>query len=150
MRAIYKRELRSYFTSPIGYILMAIFCAVTGVFFTASNIFGVYSDMSALYQIIMLWILMIYSPMLTMKLMSEEKKLKTDQLLLTSPVTPTGIVVGKFLSALTFFAISLSVTLLYAAVTYAYGSPVTAMLIANLYGTLMLGAPHNAIRLYLS
>ena len=150
MFAIYKKELHTYFTSPIGYILLAIFCAFSALFFVMQNLAGMNSDMTGTYQMIMVWIVTFYAPILTMRLMSEEKKLKTDQLLLTSPVTPAGIVIGKFLSAVTFFAISLAVTLLYILVACTYGNPIGAVLFGNLLGTLLFAGALISIGLFIS
>lgn len=150
MFAIYKKELRAYFTSPIGYILLAIFCAFSGFFFFGNNLLGLSSDLSGTYEMIMVWVVTFYAPILTMRLMSEEKKLKTDQLLLTSPVNPSGIVIGKFLSALTFFAISLSVTLLYVFVVYTYGNPLGSVIIGNMLGVLLFAGALISIGLFIS
>ncbi len=150
MGAIYKRELKSYFTSPIGYVLLAIFACTTAIYFVVLNLLNASSDLSSLFSFIIMWIMMLYAPILTMKLMSEEKKLKTDQLLLTSPVSLTSIVIGKFLSALTMFAISVSVTLLYAVVTFIYGEPGVAMLIGNYIALLLVGAAFIAVGLFIS
>ncbi|MDP4152675.1 MAG: ABC transporter permease, partial [Bacillota bacterium] len=150
MRAIFKRELKSYFTSPIGYILLSIFCILTALTFCTSNLKYSYTSMTDLFQFIMAWVLMIMAPILTMKLMSEEKKLKTDQLLLTSPVSIPGIVIGKFLSALVFFLIALSSTLLYVLVTFIYGKPDVGLLIGNYLAIIFLASSFLAIGIFIS
>lgn len=103
MSAIYFRELMSYFTSPIGYVFSAIFFAISGVCFSMSTVGSGTSDSSE-YFILILIFFVILIPLLTMKLFSEEKKLGTEQLLLTSPVSLLGIVFAKFLAAFTLFA----------------------------------------------
>ena len=92
MVAIYKREMRSYFSSPIGYIFVALFMAVSAWFFMSYTLQkGQSSDFGTYFQMIIVLFVAII-PLLTMKLMSEERKLKTEQLILTGPVTLGGIV----------------------------------------------------------
>ena len=110
MIAIYKREMRSYFTSPIGYIFVAIFMAVSAWFFMSYTLQqGESSSPGSYFQIILILFVAII-PLLTMKLMSEERKLRTEQLILTGPVTLPGIVVAKFLAAYTVFGGSFAVS----------------------------------------
>jgi len=150
MMAIFKKELKGYFTSPMGYVLLAIFTVISGIFFFIDNLSYGDASLTSLYNFIMVWLFMIMAPMLTMKLMSEEKKLKTDQLLLTSPVKVFGIVMGKFLSAFSFLLISLSVTLLYAIVTFMYGSTQFEVFLGNLLAAILVGAAFLAIGLFIS
>jgi len=106
MFAIYKREMRAYFTSPIGYIFIAAYLAVSGF------IYSMYTVQAALtgdtdigtYFMMMIFVFSIILPVLTMKSFSEERKMKTEQLLLTSPVSLPGMVLAKFLAAYTMFA----------------------------------------------
>ena len=103
MTAIYKREMRAYFSSPIGYIFVALFMAVSAWFFMSYTLQqGQSSDFGTYFQMIIVLFVAIL-PLLTMKLMSEERKLKTEQLILTGPVTLGGIVVSKFLAAFSVF-----------------------------------------------
>ena len=83
MLAIYKREMRSYFTTPIGYIFLAIFFAVSGAVFAYSTLYSMTAD-TTVYFTFMMFVFVVLLPLLTMKLFSEEKKLRTDQLLLTA------------------------------------------------------------------
>ena len=104
MIAIYKREMRAYFTTPIGYIFSALLMAVSAWFFMSYTLQrGASSNYSTYFQMIIILFIAII-PLLTMKLMSEERKLKTEQLLLTGPVSLSGIVLSKFLDALSVFA----------------------------------------------
>lgn len=111
MLAILKRELSSYFTSPIGYVFLAVFYFFSGMFFY-SVLYSNSTDISYVFSG-MFTVLLFVVPLLTMRLMSEEKKQKTDQLLLTSPVSLTGLVLGKFLAAVCMYAIALAVTVVY-------------------------------------
>ena len=114
MTAVYLRELRSYFITPIGYIYAAMFLAVSGLLFgyttllpDASTTTG--SSQLALYFLFMMGVFCILIPLLTMKLFSDDRRLKTEQLLLTAPLSLFGMVMGKYLAALTVFAATLAV-----------------------------------------
>ena len=98
MWAIYKREMRSYFTSAIGYIYIATFMAVSGFLFSLYTLqAGAAADIAS-YFTILLFMFIIVVPLLTMKLFSEERKMKTEQLLLTAPITLWSMVFAKFLA----------------------------------------------------
>ncbi len=131
---------------------MAIFAAFTGFYFGFGNLSSAYpmSDLSSLFQFIMIIILAIYAPILTMRLFSDEKKQKTDQLLLTAPVKPLGIVLGKYLSALSFFTLSLSITIIYGFVTSIFGKPVWAIFCGNFFAAFLIGAALIAIGMFMS
>ena len=104
MLAIMRREFKAYFTSPIGYIVVAAFYLMSGIFYSQLVAYG-YADMRNLFGS-MYTVIMFLIPVLTMRLMSEDKKIKTDQILLTSPVTITGIVLGKYFAALLVYLIA--------------------------------------------
>lgn len=95
-------------------------------------------------------VLMFIIPLLCMRLMSEEKKQKTDQLLMTSPVSVTGLVMGKFLAALAIYGIALAVTIVYAIILSFFASPEWAVVIGNIFGSLLMGAAMIAICLLIS
>ena len=95
MTAIYKRELKSYFNSMTGYVFIAFFTAFMGIYFMAYNLYSGYPYFSYALNSTMT-ILLIAVPVLTMKSFAEDKKTKTDQLLLTAPVSVTQIVLGKY------------------------------------------------------
>ena len=102
MTAIYKRELSSYFNSMIGYVFIAVLVFFTGIYFMAYNLYNGLPQFSyTLYSL--MTILMFAIPLLTMKSMAEERRSRTDQLLLTAPVSLTGVVLGKFLAMATVF-----------------------------------------------
>ena len=103
MFAIFKRDFVSYFTTPTGYVFMAIFLAVNGGLFSLMTLqAGNQSSVEGYFSILVL-VLAIVIPVLTMKSFSEEKKQRTEQLLLTSPVSIGKIVTGKFLSVFSIF-----------------------------------------------
>jgi len=149
MLAIFKRELRAYFLTPIGYLYMGFFLLLTGIFFTFSNLFA----QSSLYTGFLGSVLLIYLfaiPILTMRLFSEERKQKTDQLLLTSPVSITGIVCGKFLAAMAVFCGTLAVTVLYAVVIAIFGDLQTWETFGSYVGYIFLGASYISIGIFVS
>jgi ABC-2 type transport system permease protein len=153
MFAIYKKELRSFFINPIGYVYTGAFLGLAALICCYTTIMSSSYDTS-LYFTIMMFAMGILIPLLTMRLFAEERKLRTEQLLLTAPVTITGMVMGKFLAALTVFGGSLLVSCInfipiYATADaerqgqsfeYYHIGPVTGELIGNLVGLLLIGA----------
>ena len=115
MKAIYKRELSACFRSPIGYLFCAIYLFFSGMYFNSVLSVGQSSEFPEIYYG-MLNIVLLMLPLLTMRLFSEERKYKTDQILLTSPVNITPLVLGKFFSALTIYTGCTLFTLIYALV----------------------------------
>ena len=120
MTAIYKREMYSFFTSPIGYAYIAMFCAISNFAFCFFTLLaGTDSRVSAFFTAELI-IMALMTPLLTMKSFSEERKLGTEQLLLTSPVTLPGFVGAKFLASYTMFAISFLITCLNYPIMFSY------------------------------
>jgi len=149
MIAIFKREIKAYFSTPIGYLYMGLFLLITGIFFTFSNIFSQSSYFSGFLGSV-LFIYLFAIPLLTMRLFSEERRQKTDQLLLTSPVSIPEIVCGKFLAALTLYAFTLIVTILYAVVIAVYGDLIVTETVGSYIGFLFLGACYIAVGVFVS
>ena len=138
MLAIFKRELRAYFTSPLGYVFLAIFYAFSGVFFMIFSLGMGTTDMSNVF-LLMFIVLMVFVPLLTMRLLSEDKKQKTDQLTLTAPISLFGIVMGKFLAAYAIFAIGVAVMPTYGFVMSSFASVSWLPIWGNTAGLLLLG-----------
>lgn len=115
MGAIFRRELRAFFTNPLGYVVIAVFWAISGVYFFSFNLSYGTADLSYVFQELFS-IVLLCLPFLTMRLFSEEKRQKTDQALFTAPTGLTAIVLGKFLATLVLFIIGLSITLVFAVV----------------------------------
>ena len=149
MFAIYKREMRAYFTTPIGYVFAAIFLAFSAAVFTYSTLYSLSSDTST-YFTVMLFSFIILVPLLTMKTLSEERKMKTEQLLLTSPVSLTGMVVAKFLAAFTVFFGCILLTSLNFIILYTHSEPNTAMILGNLLALILVGMSFLAIGIFVS
>lgn len=151
MLAIFKREMRAYFTSPIGYVFIAVFLAVNAFLFSFVTLLsGQSADVGSYFTFIM-FVFIVIVPMLTMKLFSEERKTRTEQLLLTSPVSLFGMVFGKFLAAFTMFGGTFIVgNIINFALLYKYSVPNTAILLSNSLGILLIGAAFIAIGLFVS
>lgn len=150
MTAILKREFKAFFTTPIGYVVLAIVFAFSGYFFVLYNVMASYTSLSYVYEGLFSIILMLVLPVLTMRLMSEDKRQRTDQALLTSPVSLTGIAVGKFLAALLMFALSISITLVFAVIIAIQVTPDWMVVIGNYFGLLLLGGTIISIGLFIS
>ena len=130
MRAIFLREVGAYFTTMIGYAFLAVFLLLSGLFFSLVNIAGGDGSMASMIgSFASLLFLMI--PILTMRLMSEDRRQKTDQLLFTAPVRLTAIVMGKFLAALVVFLIGDCITLVYIVIVATWGSVEFATVLGN-------------------
>lgn len=150
MLSIFKRELRAYFTGVVGYVFLVIFLAMAGVVFCYTTLFAMSADVTS-YFVAMLLFSAIILPILTMKSFSEERKLKTEQLLLTSPVSITGMVMGKFLAAYVMFAGALLFTSLYFLILVPYAITFRlAMLLGNILALLLVGAVFISIGLFVS
>lgn len=113
MLAIMKREIRAYFTSPLGYVFLAVFCGFSGLFLWLNCLNLGSSAMGGVFQM-MFFINVILIPVLTMRTIADDKRQKTDQLTLTSPVSLFGIVAGKFLGAFFVFFCASIVLIIYA------------------------------------
>ena len=110
MLAIFKRELRSYFATPIGYVFIAVFMAVSGVVFALSTYMADAASLSTYFTVMTVaYVLLI--PILTMKIFSDELRSKTDQLLLTAPVSITGVVFAKYFAALAMYMIAVALSM---------------------------------------
>ena len=149
MAAIYKRELRAFFSSPIGYVFIAVILFFEGYFFY-NSLFSQTTEAIVLVFSSLLTFGMMMIPVLTMKLMSEDKKQKTDQALLTAPVSLAGIVVGKFLAAFTVYGIAICFTLVQGFVMSFFGPLNWGIVFGNVIGTLLYGAATIAIGLFIS
>ncbi len=150
MSAIFKREFRSFFTSPIGYFVLAILFAISGYYFYLANLEFGYRSMSFVFSALYSYACFLVLPILTMRLFSEEKRQKTDQALFTAPVRLTGVVVGKFLAAFLVFLIGISITLVLAVVIAFVTDPNWMSVIGNYLGLALYGGMLVAAGLFFS
>ncbi len=149
MLAVFKREFGAYFSSPIGYVFIAVYLFFSGAFFYIFALSMGSTDLSYVF-LGMFFVLMIFIPVLTMRLMSEDNKQKTDQLTLTAPISLFRLVMGKFLSAFSIFLISTSVLVVYAIVLSFFSEIAWAMVWGNIVGIILLGAVFIAAGLFIS
>ena len=152
MAAIFKRELRSYFHSMMGYVLTAFLLADTGLYFLALNLGYGFTDFSYYTLYRTLFVLLLYFPVLTMRSLAEERRNRTDQLLLTSPVPVSGIVLGKFFAMCVVYALPCLADALMILLLQVLGGT-TSALAANLAGLLcyyLMGCAAIAIGEFLS
>lgn len=149
MFAIYKRELKSYFTSFIGWLFIAVTLAFVSLYFLIYNLFQGYPYLAyAISGVVILFLISI--PILSMRILSEERKNKTDQLILTAPVSVGGIVAGKFFALLTIFAIPTAFICLYPLLLGRYGTVPTPENYLAILGFFLYGMAAIAIGIFIS
>ncbi len=149
MSAIIKRELSSYFNSAIGFIVLAVFYFFSGVFFNFYCIYYNSSSLSAVFSN-MLMIVLFLMPLVTMKSFAEEKRQKTDQALLTAPISLFEMVMGKFIGAFILYLICNAIFVVYALIIAAFATPDWAVIICTMIGMLLMGGALIAIDLFIS
>ncbi len=149
MNAVFKREMRSFFNTPIGYVVMAAIFLFSGLFFYVYNLYGASASLSGVFSMLF-YVVLIVLPLLTMRMFSEEKRQRTDQALYTAPVSLMGIVAGKFLATYVFFAMTLSITLVYGLVIASQTTPDWMVIFGNFFGLLLLGGVILAAGLFFS
>lgn len=149
MGAVFRREVLSYFTSPIGYIFLAAFYATSAVIFSVTSLQNGVTELDSLFAQLML-VLIVLIPILTMRTISEEKKNQTDQCLLTSPVSLFGIVAGKFLAAFLIYVLGVAITVVYAIVVSAFSNPDWNVIVGNILGLVLLGAAFISVGIFCS
>lgn len=149
MRAIFKRELQSYFYTAAAYVYMGVFLMLGGVFFAILNLAPRSGDLnSLLFTLSYLW--MLLSPVLTMRSFAGERKNRTDQLLFTSPVSLTGVVLGKFFASCVVLLLTVSLSLVYVFIVALYGQVYPLELAVGYLGFILLGCAFIAIDLLVS
>ena len=149
MKAILRRELKSYFASPIGYVCIAVLLFLSGLLYWNVMSIGSSSYIAMVYSNLFTFSMMVI-PILTMKSMSDEQKNKTDQALLTAPVSVTAIVLGKFLAAFIVYAIAMTGSLLPCVAISLFGSPSWGEIFGYYLGSLFYGAAMIAIGVFIS
>lgn len=139
MNAIFKREFKAYFTSPIGWVFLGAFFVFSGICFYVGVLLmqstQVESVIMSMFSIVMFLI-----PIITMRLFSEDKRQKTDQALLTAPINLLPMIMGKLLAAFAIYALAFSITFVYAVIISCYGEVSWSLYFSNLLGILLLGA----------
>ncbi len=149
MLAVFKKEMRSYFTGVIGYVFLVLYLALGGAVFCFTTLFSMTADVTP-YFTYMLLASAIILPLLTMKSFSEERKIKTEQLLLTAPVSIIGMVFGKFFAAYCMFAGCMIFNSLYFLILNYYAVLKFWILLGNLVAILLVGMVFISVGLFVS
>ena len=149
MLSIWKRELQGYFYTPVGYVFMGVFLMLSSVIFYLTIMQTRSSDLLAFIGT-MSYLWMLLCPVLTMRLLAEEKQKRTDQLLLTSPVSLPGIVLGKYLAAVTVMALTVLLTMLFVLIVTIYGQVYPGELLVGYLGFVLQGCAFIALDLFIS
>lgn len=138
MGAVIKKELRNYFLSPIGYVVIGIFLLVFSGFFCLTTIYESSIDLTYLFYYTALYGLMLITPLITMWTFAGERKSGTDQLLLTSPVSMIGVVIAKFIAAFLLILIPVICTLMYFGILCYFEVPNIPIYLTSMLGFLLL------------
>lgn len=149
MCAIFLKEFKSYFYSATGYIFMGVFLFISGWFFIGSNISAGSAYYNGVLQYI-IYVFLVIIPILTMKILSEEAKTKTDQLLLTSPIKLKDIVLGKYFAAGSIFLITIVITLIYPLILSRFGNVSVSEIFCGYVGLFLLGMALISIGMFMS
>lgn len=151
MLAVFRRELKAYFSSPIGFIFVGFFILLTGIFFATTNLILADPDYTAVLASITS-IFLVVVPILTMRLLPEEVRQRTDQLLITSPLSIIGIVIGKYLAAVGVFFLTLLITVAYPVMMsfFAVGGLAWWEILGSYIGFFLLGSSFIAVGLFFS
>jgi len=149
MYAIFKRDFTAYFTSAIGYVYIGAYILVLNLMFYLNNALGSSASLAGQFGF-MLTVMMFITPILTMRVFSEEYKQKTDQLLRTSPVSTSAIVMGKFFSSLCVFGCLLALTLIWPFVISIFGVNNSDEVIGNYIGIICIGAAYISMGVFIS
>lgn len=149
MLAVYKKELRGYLTSMVGYVFIAFVLLILGIYFTAYNLQYASPDFGATLSSVT-FLFLVITPILTMRILAEEKKNRTDQLLLTAPVSVWKVILGKYLSMVTIYAIPVVISAFYPVIMGRYGVISYPMAYVAVIGFFFLGCAQIAVGLFLS
>ncbi|MBT3231623.1 MAG: ABC transporter permease subunit [Calditrichaeota bacterium] len=142
--AIFKRELRAYFDSPTAYVVIIVFLLITGWFFTTNFFLVAQADMRVAFGIIP-FVFIFITPAITMRLISEERKAGTIELLVTMPITDAEVIVGKYLAALALLISMLIPTIVYTVIVAILGDIDMGPVIGGYMGLALMGAGYLAI-----
>ncbi|EMS71993.1 ABC transporter permease, partial [Ruminiclostridium cellobioparum] len=148
MYSIFKKEFKSYFNSPTAYVMIGLFIFISSMLFYMNL-----ASATAEYNFnlnYMALILVLIVPILTMKVLADERKSGTEVLLITSPASLTSIVVGKYLAAFSVFLVMTGITLIYPIILAVLGEPAVSEIIGGYIGFILLGASFIAFGVFAS
>jgi ABC-2 type transport system permease protein len=141
---IFRRELRSYFNSPVAYVVIVVFLAIVGWFFSSNLFLMNMATMRVVFELVPL-VFLFFIPAITMRLLAEEQKTGTIELLTTRPVRDSEIVLGKFLAAWVLVAITLLPTVLYVIILASLGPLDIGPVVTGYLGLLLMAAVYIGI-----
>jgi ABC-2 type transport system permease protein len=144
-----RREVKAYFSSPIGYVYLAVFYVFAGFYFFATTLSANTTDMSYMFESLFL-VVMFLIPILTMRLFSEDLKHRTDQALLTAPINLTSLVMGKYLAAVFVYFLGMAITIIFAVVVAVFSAPNWMLVWGNFLAMLLLGMSLISIGMFIS
>ena len=147
--AVLKKELKSYFNSPIAYIIITVFLSIAGYFF-AAGLFIVNEASARNVMGVIPLIFIFFIPAITMRLISEEKKIGTIELLLTMPLKDSEIILGKFFASIVLLLIALLFTLVYVITISLLGNPDGGPIWGGYVGLMLMGSAYLSIGIYAS
>ena len=149
MIAVFKKELKSYFTSMIGFVFLAMFLVIVGLYFMIYNLINQSANFSYVLQGIQFLFILIV-PVITMRIIAEENRQKTDQLLYTAPVSVSKVTAGKYLALVTLFGIGILIISLYPLILSGFGVVDFAIAYGSIFGFFLLGSAYIAMGLFIS
>lgn len=149
MFAIFKKEIRNYFLTPIGYIFISPFILLSALFFIQGILYYQTARVDYILSPVNIICLFIV-PVLTMQLFAEERNKKTDQLLITAPVNVYEIVAGKYLAAFAVFFAALAFTFIYTVILFVIGKPVLSEVIGSYIGFILIWAVFISVGVFIS
>lgn len=149
MKPIIKKELCIYFNTPIAWVFISVLVCVGSILFSLFNLFSQSSAVGPIFSILPT-VFIVMTPLLTMRLIAEERSLKTDQLLLTSPISVSSIVWGKLISAIIIFSIAILIMFMYPVILSFYSSVDWGTVFTNYFGFFLFGSALISIGLFIS
>lgn len=149
MRTVFQREFLAYFRTPVGYVFLGVFTALSGVLFYLSNLTTLTGELLIFLSQLTL-LLMLLTPVLTMRLLCEERQRHTDQLLLTSPISLTRIVLGKYLAAAAVLGLAVALTNVCTLVIALYGTVYAGEWFVGYLGFLLQGLSFLALDMFVT
>ena len=150
MWAVIKKEFKSYFLSPIGYVVAGILLFVSSIFFYIISVQTGSVDLSSLYYYMAIYGLIIGAPILTMRMFAEERKNGTEQLILTSPISITKVVLGKLIAALGVILITLIISLGYYAIVRTFAKTSIMPIITSMVGFMLVSMAALSVGMFAS
>ncbi len=149
MKAIYKRELHGFFLTGIGYVFIGVFITLAGMLFYINNLITRSSDLSGFFNMVVyIWILL--APVLVMRLIAGDRKMGTDQLLLTAPVSISRIITAKYLASLTILAIALAISFVFPILIMIFGYVHLPEILTGYLGLFLCGGAYLAFDMLVS